>query len=826
MQNSRATRSYAPHDEERRLTYPAVAPLGPDHLAMSLREQLQNSLGDAYALEQELGGGGMSRVFVASETALGRQVVVKVLPGEMAGQLSVDRFKREISIAARLQHAHIVPLLTAGEVEGLPFFTMPFVEGESLRARLSREGELPLAEAVRMLREIASALAYAHAHNVVHRDIKPDNVLLSGGAAMVTDFGVAKALSAAGAVDGGGLTSVGIALGTPAYMAPEQATADPHTDHRADLYAWGMVAYELLTGHLPFAGRSPQALLAAQVTEVPDHLSKQRASISPALAAIVMRCLEKRPADRPQSADELVRALDAIVTPGGSAPSTARVGNEGTRPRGRQFTLAGVAALLLVVAGLWFVRRGGATAPAAPTELTLAVLPIVNIGRDSTTEYLADGMTGELAGALKRLPGVQVAGDLSTFRFKATHLDPADVARQLGVQMLLTGKLQSGTGRVRLQMQLSKADGKLLWSNTFDRENKDNFTLQDEITAAIAKELRLVFSPVTLAATRAGRTTNPEAHDLFMRGQFEKNKVTPQGLANALVYFQRALTLDPNYAQAYAGVAFVYDVQADIYAPSHEYHMLGFEAARRAVAADSLLAEGRVLHGFEQAAAHWDFEGGRAEMDRGLALNPSSPDALFICATFSYLSGDTKRAIGLAERLVQVDPLSPLAAHLLAETLLWDGRYEDALLQKRQANQLDPAVTLIDDTNGNALRALGRLDESLASFLENQKQFKAPLFGLPITYASMGRREDALREIHTLEAREKKQWVDPDIIAIAYAGIGDRDHAMEWLEKAFRMKTFGVRLFLNWEMPWLKNMRDDPRFIDLKKRVMATTFTS
>src|SRR5262245_61652019 len=279
-------------------------------MTSDLRDQLQRALGDAYTLERELGGGGMSRVFVATERALGRQVVVKILPGEMAGQVSVERFKREIALAAKLQHPHIVPLLTAGDAEGLPYFTMPLVEGESLRARLAKHGELPLHDAVRRLREIASGLAYAHERGIVHRDIKPDNVLLSGGSAMVTDFGVAKALSASSNAEAGKATSLGVALGTPAYMAPEQASADPNIDHRADIYAFGILAYEVLTGQTPFVGRTPQILLAAHVTEAPDHVTKRRANIPPALAALVMRCLEKRAADRPQSATDLVHALD------------------------------------------------------------------------------------------------------------------------------------------------------------------------------------------------------------------------------------------------------------------------------------------------------------------------------------------------------------------------------------------------------------------------------------------------------------------------------------------------------------------------------------
>ena len=789
-----------------------------------LREQLQRTLGSAYALERELGGGGMSRVFVATETALGRRVVVKVLPGEMPGQLAVDRFKREISIAARLQHAHVVPLLTAGEVDGLPYFTMPYVEGESLRSRLANHGELPLTDAVRILREVASALAYAHAHDVVHRDIKPDNVLISSGAAMVTDFGVAKALDAANVTGAEGITLVGVALGTPAYMAPEQVAADPLVDHRADLYAWGMMAYELIAGQAPFAGRSPHAMLAAQVMETPEPITHRRPAVPAGLAALVMSCLEKQPDKRPQSADELVRTLDSVNVSSGSAPAGVR------RPSGmavkRGVVVAAVAVAAAAAVGVWATTRGTTATPNAAADKTLAVLPIENLSRDSTAEYLADGMTSELSHALSKLPSFQVIGDVSTFRFKGTRTPPADIARQLGVRLLLTGKLQPQPGRVRLQVQLSDAAGKIIWSNTYDRENKDNFAMQDEITAAIANEMRTVLSPATVAETRAGRTINPEAHDLYLRGQFEKNKLTEQGLERALVYFQDALKLDSNYAQAHAGVAFAYDLLADVYKPSHEYHMLSLAAAQRAVDLDSLLPEARVLHGYEIAAATWDFAAGRAEMERGLAMNPNSPDGLFMYGLFLYLSGETAKAVTIADRLIRIDPLSAPAARLRAEGLAWGEHYAEALRQDSIARTLDPMVLVWEPTNGIALREMGRLDEAAQVFLDFQKTFQQPSVNLAVTYARMGKRNEALGVIRELEARERKQWVDADFIAVAYAGIGDNDHAMEWLETSFRKKTFSLRAFLNWDMPWVRGLRDDPRYIELRRRALATTFKS
>ncbi|HEX5409723.1 MAG TPA: serine/threonine-protein kinase [Gemmatimonadaceae bacterium] len=337
-------------------------------MATDLREQLQGTLGAAYVLERELGGGGMSRVFLAEDRSLERLIVVKVLLPELAAGMSVDRFRREILLAAKLQHPHIVPVHAAGESHGLPYFTMPYVDGESLRGRIARDGELPVSDALRILRDVASALNYAHSRGVVHRDIKPDNVLLSSGVAVVTDFGVAKALTVSASTTHAGSsssssTSTGLALGTPTYMAPEQATADPSMDHRVDIYAFGIMAYEMLTGQPPFTNRSPQAVLAAHVTEEPEPVERRRPSVPPQLCALIARCLEKHPADRPQSAGEIMQALDAMATPsGGMSPTgTVRVARRGTPapgtlPAHRTARYVLLSALIIVVTAMFLLR--------------------------------------------------------------------------------------------------------------------------------------------------------------------------------------------------------------------------------------------------------------------------------------------------------------------------------------------------------------------------------------------------------------------------------------------------------------------------------------
>lgn len=458
-----------------------------------------------------------------------------------------------------------------------------------------------------------------------------------------------------------------------------------------------------------------------------------------------------------------------------------------------------------------------------PELLTLAVLPIENVGGDSTAEYLADGLTGELSRALKSVPGVQVAGNLYTSRFKGTRSGPAEIARQLGVVRLLSGKLQPGMGRVRLQMELTDTTGKSLWSGTFNTDTKDNFAMQDTIRASVARELKLVLTPATLAASRAGRTVNPEAHLLYLRGQFEKNKVTEVGLRNAIQYFTQALARNPNYAQAHAGMAFAYDMLADMFQPSHEYHTLSLRAAQRAVAIDSLLPEARTLLGYEIAAATWDFAGGQREIDRGLALDPNNPDALFMAGLFAWMIGDHQRGLVLADRLMSIDPLSPLAARLRAEHLWVAGRYEEALLQDTRARALDPLAEITESTRGTVLRALDRDEEALDEFRSKGKLLDQPLAGLAMTYAKMGRRSEAMQVIRAMEARAKTQWVEPTFIAMSYA-FDDRDAAMRWLERAYESKTFAFRSFTSWDHPWLRPLWTDARYQALRSRAKATTF--
>ena len=544
-----------------------------------LRASLQRTLAGTYTIERELGGGGMSSVFIAEETALGRRVVIKILPPELAHAVSGERFRQEIRFAARLTHPHIVPLLAAGESDGLPYYTMPYVEGESLRARLAR-GPLPLAEVVSLLRDVARALAYAHEHGVVHRDIKPDNVLLTAGTAMVTDFGVAKALSAATGAGRTGTTTLGVVLGTPAYMAPEQGAGDPATDHRADLYAFGCLAYEALTRAPPFAGRSPAELIAAHAIKPPDPLARRRPDVPPALAELVMHCLAKRPADRPQSAAEVLQALDDV-------PLRTRA------PRRR--TLAIVAAMLAIIGGLAvvFSNRQG-TVPAGGPLHSVAVLPFVNTGGDPEDEYFSDGMTDELAHALAGLPDLRVAGRTSSYAYKGKAATVQEIGRALGVRGVIAGTVRRAGDRLRVTVQLSSAsDGFQRWSHEYERRAADVFEVQDELTRAIVAELEPTLRGTArqVASERRG-TGDPAAYEHYLRGRYFWQRRGAPGLLKAIDEFRAAIARDSAFARAWAGIALVYVVLPSYHAvDADSLTQLGIAAARRALALDSTVAD-------------------------------------------------------------------------------------------------------------------------------------------------------------------------------------------------------------------------------------------
>jgi serine/threonine protein kinase len=467
----------------------------------SISDRLLSALGGSYTIERELTGGGMALVFVGEDHDLERKVVIKILPPELAASVSAERFRREILTVARLQHPHIVPILKAGEVDGLPYFVMPYVDGESIDIRLRRTPTFTVRETLGIMKDVARALAFAHAQGVVHRDIKPGNVLLAAGSATVTDFGVAKALSSArrSGEKGAGLTNTGMSLGTILYMAPEQAAGDPDIDGRADIYSLGITAYEMLAGTAPFAALGPRAMLTARLTLAPPPLSKIRKDVPAGLERLIARCLAIDPADRPQTAAELVEALEDPQTLSGSfASSATRIVRRGSRVTRAVVGALALVGAIVVSAGIYErVHTGNSSVLAEstvnagkPIDLgVIAVLPFVNLGADSSNGYLATGVTNAVAGKLMMTPGLRVLapGRPRSVKRRSDTTSTANVAARL----VLEGTVERVGDRLRVTARLSSTDDDVMqWADVFDRDVKDIFTVEDEIAGAIAASVR------------------------------------------------------------------------------------------------------------------------------------------------------------------------------------------------------------------------------------------------------------------------------------------------------------------------------------------------
>jgi serine/threonine-protein kinase len=805
-----------------------------------LRTDLQRVLGEAYTIERELGGGGMSRVFVAEETSLGRKVVVKVLPPELAAAVNLERFRREIQLAAKLQHPLIVPVLAAGVSEGLPYYTMPFIEGETLRARLSRAGELPVHDAVRVMRDMLSALSYAHEHGVVHRDIKPDNVLLTGQHAVVADFGVAKAISAS-TNPGSSLTSLGVALGTPAYMSPEQAAADPATDHRSDLYSVGAVAYEMLSGQQLFSSRSPQAMLAAHAMEDPEPLEKRRKSVPPALSAVIMRSLEKHAADRPQSANEMLAQLDAAVTPSSATtPYTGMMPARKVASSGRSMIMAMMAAVVLLGLGssswYWYKHKQPAVPGVGADSLgaasgaigSVAVIPFVNTGGNASDEYFSDGMTDELAHALSRIPRLRVAGRTSSYAFKGKTVAPQEMGKVLNVAAIVEGSIRRSGDRLRIIAQLESAkDGSVIWSDSYESKAKDVFQLQDEFTKAIVGALTpaLAGSTASVAASESRGTENAGAYDAYLKGRYFFLRRGAEGLQKSVDYFAQAVRLDPKFARAHAGYAMA--VTTLPFYSTVEYSdstfATGLAAAKRAVELDPNLGDAHLALGDVYSVYDRPLDA-EAELIKAIALQPNDATSHQWHGDNLELLANIPAAIEEERKAEQLDPLSAVIKVETGYALSMMRDFNGAIRYMHKALEIDPDFKLAKQNLEVFYLFAGFPDSSLA-ILDELKKINAPTPSQSLSgaggrhamyatvFAALGRWDEAEAERKLVEASDHG---DAKIqVRILFGDIrGAVDAFLKFTEKSTYGTVYGCD-------PLFDPLKRDPRFAERLTRTGA-----
>ena len=806
-----------------------------------LRAQLQSTLGDSYTLERELGGGGMSRVFVAHENALGRAVVVKVIAPELAEGVSAERFAREVKLAARLQQANIVPVLSTGTSGSLPYYTMPYVTGESLRARLAAGARFTVAQAVSILRDVARALAYAHAQGVVHRDIKPENILLSGGTAVVTDFGIAKALSASRTHDGhtdaaahASLTQAGGSIGTPAYMAPEQAVG-ADVDHRADIYAWGVVAYELLAGAHPFAGKANAAqMIAAHLSEMPTPLTKRNAEISASLDDLVQRCMAKDATHRPANADEVLQSLDGVMTtPSGTTGSGSRrgaiVANSGRR---NGMMLAGGMLLVAAIVAV-LVKRGSFASPASASASTtgastspaanavgstanrsIAVLPLANLSGDKADDFFGIGLAEEMTRALSKT-GVRVIGRSSAGALQARGLDESAIARELGVGSLLTGSVQRASGQVRVNVSLvSATDGSVMWTEKYDRPLTNVFALQDEIARAVAtKLLGALGGARAMQATRV-ETADPEAYALYLQGQVMFGRRTAQTVRQSIALFERAVSRDPQYARAQGALALaISSIPFYEQGTGRTVSPMALAAARKAIALDSTVAEAWVAMAEAQVNV-WENRAADANFRRAQALDSSIAVSWGWHALSLMHRGHFDEARDRVARAQAAEPASLIARIWGAQLLLTERRYREADSATRAVLAMDSTYALAWDARGEVLSYLGRHDDAIAALQRNMEQSSS---GRPtqtegilaFVYARAGRVAEARRVIERLRTKNGGEMPPMGVLAATLEQLGDHAAAVALLDRAAREPDGWLNMYNRAER--YDALRRDPR---------------
>jgi TolB-like protein len=669
-------------------------------------DRLREGLAGKYRIERELGRGGMATVYLAVDDHHDRSVALKVLHPDLAATIGSERFEREVKLAAKLQHPHILSVYDSGDAGGLLWYTMPFVEGESLRDRMSREGQLPIPDAMRIARESALALDYAHRNGVVHRDIKPENILLSDGQAIVADFGIARAVA-----DEHGLTQTGMAIGTPGYMSPEQATGERVIDARTDIYALGCVLYEMIAGEQPITGPNAQSIIARKMTETPRALTTIRNTVPPALSHLVDAMVARSAADRPASAKAVATTLEEITASGATGSVVAARSPAGSR----RAIWIGVAAALVLAAGVgafaW--RRMHA---AHEGSFRIAVLPFENEGT-AADDYFADGMTDEVRSRLSAVPGLQVTARTSTRQYKKTTKDPHDIGRELSVDYLLTGTVRwskgNGPDRVRVTPELVQvSNNQSKWSVAFDTVMSDVFAVQAAIASHVAQNLTGALAPPTQQRLASRPTQNLEAYDEFLKGeQITANVGTGDSkvLNAGIPHYERAVQLDSNFLEAWSQLAraLAYINNAG---PTLETVERNRVAAERAMMLGPNRAEGHLAMAQYLRDVKLDYEGARTHYDAGLKVDPNNTDLIIGEAGVDAILGRLDDALSRAQQAAKLDPRSIATMRRVPALLHYLRRYPEELAAWDRALALAPDNLGLIQGRAFAYLSLGELD--------------------------------------------------------------------------------------------------------------------
>jgi eukaryotic-like serine/threonine-protein kinase len=734
--------------------------------------RLAAALGDRYVIERELGAGGMATVYLAQDRKHERTVALKVLRPDLAAVIGARRFLQEIRISARLDHPHILTLIDSGESDGFLWYVLPYVRGESLRAQLTREKQLSVDVAVGLGSQIAGALDYAHRHGVIHRDVKPENILLHEGEAVVADFGIALAVQEAG---GPRLTETGLSLGTPHYMSPEQASGSQDLDARSDVYSLAAVVYEMLAGEPPHTGPTVPVIIAKLLTQTPIPLHVLRSTVPEALSQVVAKALAKVPSDRFATAVQFAQALERPLL----APSPGQ----------------------------------------AHGLKSIAVLPFTDMSAERGNEYFGEGMAEEIINALTGVDALRVAARTSSFAFKGQNVDARTIGQRLDVAAILEGSVRRAGERLRITAQLiSVADGYHLWSQRYDRDMADVFAIQDEISRAIVDSLKVKLLGREDTTLVRPPTHNLDAYNLYLKGRFFWSQ-RGEGLLKALDCFAQAIENDPQYPAPLTGIADCNNMIAWYgLAPPREAFDAARDAALRALSIDRNCAEAHTSLAFVKMFHDWDWTGAEQEYLRALQLKPGYATAHHWYGEYLLAAGRFDEGIAEANRAQESDPLGLIIHAYRGLAFYFARRFDESIAICHRALEMEQSFIPTHLWLGLAWLGLanqqcGQLEDAVevlqeAASFPNAGQFLLGFLGH--AQGRAGRREDAQGTLEELHRLAGNTYVSPFSVALVLLGLGEREESLSWLEKASQERTCWL-VWLGVD-PMFDSLRDEPRF--------------
>jgi serine/threonine protein kinase len=792
-----------------------------------------------YRIIEKLGGGGMGVVYKAEDTRLKRLVALKFLPPETPqSPAALERFRREAEAASALNHPNICTIYDIGEQDGRPFMAMEFMDGQTLNCTIAGR-PLPLDQVFEVGIQITDALAAAHAKGIVHRDIKPANIFITTrGQAKILDFGLAKlapARDTAGAVnpsemstatDQDMLTRPGAAIGTVAYMSPEQVRGE-ELDARTDLFSFGVVLYEMVTGVLPFRGDTSGLLTEAILNRVPVAPVRLNPDVPPKLEEIINKALEKDRKHRFQNASDIRTDLQRLKRDT-EAGLRAAVTSHPPQRRGLTLLVAGLAVALLAgavilknVGGLrdWFF---GGNRP--PRIESLAVLPLENLSRDPEQDYFADGMTEALISELSRISSLKVISRTSVMRYKGTRKSLQEITQDLQVDAVVEGSVQRSGQRVQIRAHLIQgATETRLWGNSYERDLRDVLALQGEIAEGIANEIKAGVAQQNWARQANARPVNPMAYEAYLKGRYHWYKRSPEGLNKSLQYFQEAIERDSTYASAYSGMADSYNLLGWALVgvlPPREAFPKAKLAARRALEIDDRQAEAHAALAWTSYVYDWDWQTAEREFKRALELNPRYAPVHIWYSHYLESVGRSEESFAESKRALDADPLGLIINVHLGWYYLFTRKYDQAIEQLQKTLELDPNFILAHMFLGQAYQQKGMMDEAIREFQEALSlSGRNPVYlgGLGQAYALAAKRREAMGVLEELKKQSRQRYVAARATAEVYIGLAERDQAFFWLGKAIEERD-GWLVHLRGD-PRYDALRSDPRFADLVRRI-------